>query len=94
MERIIRVLITPGHTALTRMPAGANSIDADFVIPMTACLLAPYAINEGVAISPAAEAVLMMDPPPLWRIASAQYRIPSQTPFIFTCTTRSKISSS
>ena len=39
---IISVSIMPGATALTRIPAGANSRARDFVIPFTANLLAGY----------------------------------------------------
>ncbi|MBK7127714.1 MAG: hypothetical protein IPH65_17650 [Dehalococcoidia bacterium] len=51
------------------MPLGPNSSAADFVIPTTACLLAPYAKMLGVPESPATDAVFTIAPPPRSSIA-------------------------
>ena len=40
-ERAIAVSITDGQTAFTRTPRGPSWSAADFVMPTTACLLAP-----------------------------------------------------
>ena len=89
----IGVSIMAGHTAFTRILCDPKLSAADFVIPTTACLLAPYAKTVGVPESPATDAVFTIAPPPLFIIASATDFIPSHTPFTFTDITRSKSSS-
>jgi hypothetical protein len=60
------VLVTPGATALTRMPVPANSTAAARVSPLTPCLAAMYAPLSGIAAAPSIEDVLTMAPRP-WR---------------------------
>ena len=92
-RRVISVSIGEGQIAFTRTPASANSSAAVFVIPITACLLAPYGTMPGMPLSPATEAVFTIAPPPRSIIPGTTYFIPSQTPLRLTAITRSKSSS-
>eukprot|EP00405_Crypthecodinium_cohnii_P034901 CAMPEP_0206529760 /NCGR_PEP_ID=MMETSP0325_2-20121206/2779_1 /ASSEMBLY_ACC=CAM_ASM_000347 /TAXON_ID=2866 /ORGANISM="Crypthecodinium cohnii, Strain Seligo" /LENGTH=109 /DNA_ID=CAMNT_0054025709 /DNA_START=81 /DNA_END=410 /DNA_ORIENTATION=+ len=57
----IAVSVVLGQIPLIRMPFGAYSLAAVFVKPITACLLAQYGLNSGIALFPAFELVLTMD---------------------------------
>src|ERR1700677_4593917 len=60
----IGVSITPGHTALIRIPLLAFSSAAVFVNPITPCLLALYAPAPTDPIKPVTDAMFTMAPPP------------------------------
>src|SRR5438552_3067683 len=50
----------PGQIALTRMPSAPNSIDSDFVKPITAHLDAAYGVRSGKPKRPAADERFVM----------------------------------
>src|SRR5207253_8335327 len=50
----------PGQIALTRMPSSPNSIDSDFVNPITAHLEAAYGVRSGKPKRPAADERFVM----------------------------------
>jgi hypothetical protein len=58
------VAVQPGHSALTRIPAGAHSTARVLVTEMTAALEAPYGMRPGVADMPATDATLITEPRP------------------------------
>jgi hypothetical protein len=62
--RILWVCFTYGAMELTRVWVGPASLAADFVNPITPCLLAEYAALYGRPTSPAMLAALTMLPPP------------------------------
>jgi len=70
---MIGVGIAPGWTLLQRIPypdfAQCNA--TDFVIRVTAAFTALYTTNSGSALNPAAEAMLIIDPPCLVKIGKA-----------------------
>lgn len=60
----ITVVSTPvGLTVFTRIECGARSTARLPTRPITACLLVVYRAEYGVPFSPAAELVMMIDPP-------------------------------
>ena len=93
MRSAIAVSMYPGQTALTRIPSRACPLAADFVRPMTPCLLALYAGARADPMTPTIEAVLTMAPPPcaaMWRISCLRQR---HTPVKFTARIRSQSAS-
>src|SRR5215469_14938011 len=91
---VMRVRVTPGAMALTRMPVPPSSSAAARVRPCTACLAATYALLSGIAAAPSIEEVLTMAPERwarMWRISARMHR---QTPARSTWRTRMKSSSS
>ena len=54
-----------GAMQLTRMPKGRYSTARERVSAMVAPLVAVYASQPGMAMTPALEEVLMIEPPPL-----------------------------
>src|SRR5437764_6857296 len=61
-SRLSSVAVQPGHSALTRTPAGPHSIASDRVMETTAALLAPYGLTNGAPASPATDATLTTEP--------------------------------
>ena len=60
----IDVSIAAGHTALIRIPLRAVSSAADFVSPITPCLLALYAAAPAEPTRPIVDAMFTIAPPP------------------------------
>jgi hypothetical protein len=60
----IGVSITAGHTTLILIPFRAVSNAADFVSPITPCLLAQNVAAPAEPIQPATEAILTIAPSP------------------------------
>ena len=56
------VSMTPGATALTRMPLGASSAARERVSPMMACFVAEYVTSQEAPCRPQMEDMLMMQP--------------------------------
>src|SRR5882757_4217678 len=79
-----RVSTGPGQTALTRI-SGPSARASDFVIVLSAPLLAAYAIDEPSPPSPATELTLTTAPPPDVRIRGAAARMQKNGPLRFTC---------
>ena len=77
------VAVTPGATALTRILYFPNSLASDFVIPLTAYLLAGYPTPLGCPYCPTMELVLMMDPPFLLYMCLAASLEHRKTAFTF-----------
>ena len=68
--------IEPGQIALTRTRRAAPSSAAVLVRFTTAALAAPYAPRPITPPRPAADAVLMIDPPPCAAITGSAARMP------------------
>src|SRR6267143_5632617 len=64
-DAIIRDAIGPGLIELMRTPLLAHSAAALRVSPITACLLALYALMPGVPVRPATLELLIIAPPPV-----------------------------
>src|SRR5271155_5086578 len=77
----IGVSIAAGHTELIRIPLRAFSSAADFVSPITPCLLALYAAAPAEPIRPVIDAMFTIAPPlPCLSICRISYFRQSQTP--------------
>src|SRR5580692_13166682 len=70
----------PGQTHLTRMPSRAYSTAATLASEMTAALVAQYGAECDHAVSPATDAVRMIDPEPCGRITPTAARMPLTAP--------------
>ena len=79
----ISVRVTPGATALTRIPAGPSSRARLFVRPLTANLLAGYPTPLGCPYRLTIELVLMMQACPALRISGSTALQPLKTAVTF-----------
>ena len=78
--------MTPGCTELARIPSLAYWMAVDLVSSRTAPFEAPYA-EVVPPTSPATEEMLMMEPPPAFRISGMAALVPRKTPLAFTSIT-------
>src|SRR5580704_5535451 len=90
----IDVSTTAGHTALIRILLLAVSSAADFVSPITPCLLALYAAAPAPPTRPVIDAIFTIaPPPPCLSICRISYFRQSHTPLRLMSMVRSQSSS-
>src|SRR5215813_2724739 len=92
-ESSIRVSMPPGHNEFTRTPSFEYSKAAFLVRPLIACLDATYGPAPGNPMSPAAEAILTIAPPPFLSMHAISYLRHKKVPLALTRMTSSKLSS-
>ena len=81
-----------GHTQLTRIPSRAYSTAATFASWMTAAFVAQYGAACDHAVSPATDAVRMIDPDCCARMTGTAARMPLTAPITLTRNARSQSS--
>ena len=82
----------PGHTQLTRIPSRAYSTAATFASWITAAFVAQYGAACDHAVSPATDAVRMIDPDCCARMTGTAARMPLTAPSTLTRNARSQSS--
>src|SRR3990172_5658752 len=87
---VMGVTMGPGCTELARMRSRAYWSAVSFVKSRTAPLDAWYwGLLSSIPTRPSWDEMLMMDPPPAWRIAGIAALVPRNTPLALMSITRS-----
>ncbi len=89
---VIGVSVMPGCTELTRILASASSTAPIFDRPRTPHLEAPYPAVSARPVSPAADEMLTMEPPPFARSSGIAVLMPMKVPTRLISTTWRKCS--